>query len=213
MTDRIIWADVESTNLSPKSGALLEVAVLVTEADLTLVDEGISVVIHADEEQLASLDDYVRKMHSGNGLLDEVRCSELTVADAEQLVLGYVAGHVPKFERASKIGAPLAGNNIKFDRGWFEVWMPEFAAWPHYRDICVSTIQETTRRFFPKVRFSTPPKNYAHRAMGDVHESIVEYHSYLSGLGAELPPLAADRNTGRLLSPSEGLQRISFAKN
>jgi len=202
MTDRIIWVDVETDRLDERTGVLLEVAVLVTEADLTPVDEGVSVTIHVPDSQMAGMSTTVRDMHTRNGLLEDVRRSPLRLPECQVLVLDYVAQHVPKFDRKSKTGAPLGGSNIKFDRRWINRHMPRFAEYPHYRDICVSTLKETVSRYFPEVHASAPRKNYAHRAMDDVHESIAEYHSYLSGLGASLPPLAVDMNTGRLMSPA-----------
>lgn len=195
--NRIVWCDVETTGLDPAGGHLLEVAMVVTEEELTVVDS-IDVVIHADNDALAVMDDYVRRMHTDNGLLDEVRVSDLDLRAAELALHDFLSRTVPSFDRERRFGAPLAGNNIKFDRSWLAEHLPRVVERLHYRDICVSSMAEIMRRFFPDLWLDAPRKRRAHRAMDDIHESIKEMRHYLDGLGTDLPPVAVDSTTGRI---------------
>ena len=119
MTDRLVWIDCEMTGLDLAKDALIEIAALVTDADLNVLGDGLDLVIHADEEALANMPDVVREMHARSGLTEEVRRSTVTIEEAEQRVLDYVRQHVPEAG-----GAPLAGNSIATDRGFITREMP-----------------------------------------------------------------------------------------
>ena len=161
------------TGLDLARDALIEIAVLVTDGDLTVLGEGVDVVIHADETALAGMPDVVREMHAHSGLTEAVRASAVSVAEAEQLVLEYVRKYVPEPRTA-----PLAGNSIATDRGFLTRDMPELDAHLHYRMVDVSSVKELCRRWFPRVFYAKPEKGLAHRALADIVESIRELDYY-----------------------------------
>jgi len=170
---RLVWIDCEMTGLDLRHDALIEIAALVTDADLVPFGEGVDVVIHASDESLDAMPDVVRDMHAKSGLTDEVRQSTVTMAEAEKLVLDYVRTHVPEGR-----SAPLCGNSIATDRGFIARDMPELDGYLHYRMVDVSSIKELCRRWFPRVYYAQPEKGLAHRALADVRESIRELEYY-----------------------------------
>lgn len=171
--DRLVWVDCEMTGLDLKSDALIEIAALVTDGELTVLGDGVDVVIHAADDVLAAMPPVVEEMHARSGLTDAVRASTTSLAQAEQLVLDYVRRHVPDPRTA-----PLAGNSIATDRGFLTRDMPELDGHLHYRMIDVSSIKELTRRWYPKVYYSQPAKGMAHRALADIIESVRELAYY-----------------------------------
>lgn len=170
------------TGLDLGRDALIEVAALVTDPDLNVLGEGVDVVIHADEAALDGMPEIVRTMHGKSGLTEEVRRSTVTLAEAEDLVLEYVASHV-KDPRT----APLCGNSIATDRGFIARDMPRLDAHLHYRMIDVSSIKELCRRWYPRVYFGQPQKGLAHRALADIRESIRELEYYRRTIFVPLP--------------------------
>ena len=171
--DELVWIDCEMTGLDLTADLLIEIAVLVTDADLNILGEGIDVVIHAPDEALNSMIDVVTQMHTRSGLIEEVRASTIDLAAAEELVLDYIRTHV----KAAKT-APLAGNSIATDRGFIARDMPKLDDYLHYRMIDVSSIKELCRRWYPRIYFGQPEKGLAHRALADIHESIRELKYY-----------------------------------
>jgi len=171
--DELVWIDCEMTGLDLGSDKLIEIAALVTDADLNVLGDGIDVVIHADDAALSSMIDVVKDMHSRSGLTNEVRASAVDLATAEAMVLDYIHKHV----KAPKT-APLAGNSIATDRSFIARDMPALDAFLHYRMIDVSSIKELCRRWYPRIYFGQPPKGLAHRALADIHESIRELQYY-----------------------------------
>jgi oligoribonuclease len=171
--DELVWIDCEMTGLDLKTDLLIEIAVLVTDADLNILGDGIDVVIHADDAALSSMIPVVTEMHSRSGLTDEVRASTVGVAEAEELVLDYIRAHVKQAKTA-----PLAGNSIATDRGFIVRDMPKLDDYLHYRMIDVSSIKELCRRWYPRIYFGQPEKGLAHRALADIHESIRELKYY-----------------------------------
>jgi oligoribonuclease len=173
VTDRLVWIDCEMTGLDLQRDALIEIAVLVTDGDLTVLGEGVDVVIHADDEALAGMPEVVREMHAHSGLTEAVRASTVTVAEAEQQALDYVRRYVP-----DPRSAPLAGNSIATDRGFLARDMPALDGHLHYRMVDVSSVKELARRWFPRVFYAKPEKGLAHRALADIRESIRELEYY-----------------------------------
>ncbi len=161
------------TGLDLKTDRLIEIAVLVTDADLNILGDGLDVVIHAADEALDSMIDVVTQMHTRSGLIEEVRASTIDLAAAEDLVLDYIRTHV----KAAKT-APLAGNSIATDRGFIARDMAKLDDYLHYRMIDVSSIKELCRRWYPRIYFGQPEKGLAHRALADIHESIRELKYY-----------------------------------
>ncbi|MBX9640721.1 MAG: oligoribonuclease [Mycobacteriaceae bacterium] len=173
MRDELVWIDCEMTGLDLGSDKLIEIAALVTDADLNVLGEGIDVVIHAEDAALSSMIDVVKDMHSRSGLTNEVRASVVDLATAEAMVLDYIGEHVKQPKTA-----PLAGNSIATDRSFITRDMPALDAFLHYRMIDVSSIKELCRRWYPRIYFGQPPKGLAHRALADIHESIRELRYY-----------------------------------
>jgi oligoribonuclease len=171
--DELVWIDCEMTGLDLRRDRLIEIAALVTDADLNVLGEGIDVVIHADDEALDNMVEVVARMHTSSGLTEEVRDSTIDLAAAEQLVLDYIRTHV----KAAKT-APLAGNSIATDRGFIARDMPALDNYLHYRMIDVSSIKELCRRWYPRIYYGQPEKGLAHRALADIEESIRELRYY-----------------------------------
>ena len=180
--DRLVWADCEMTGLDLRRDALIEIAVLVTDSELRVLDEGVDIVITAPDELLDGMQPVVREMHAHSGLTEAVRASTTTVAEAEQQVLDYLRKHVPEARTV-----PLCGNSIATDRAFLARDMPELDAFLHYRMVDVSSIKELCRRWYPRVYFSQPQKGLAHRALADVKESIRELRYYRSTVFVPLP--------------------------
>ncbi len=170
------------TGLDLRSDRLIEIAALVTDADLNVLGEGVDVVIHTDDAALDGMVEVVARMHSKSGLTEEVRSSTTDLAAAEAMVLDYIRGHV----KAPKT-APLAGNSIATDRGFIARDMPALDNYLHYRMIDVSSIKELCRRWYPRVYYGQPEKGLAHRALADIHESIRELRYYRRTAFVPLP--------------------------
>ncbi len=177
MAERLVWVDCEMTGLDLARDALIEVAVIVTDADLAPLDDGLDIVINVADDVLDTMIPFVRDMHASSGLTDAVRASTTTLGDAETQVLDYVRSHVPD-ERS----APLCGNSIATDRGFLARDMPRLDRHLHYRMIDVSSLKELAKRWYPKVYQSQPPKGLAHRALADIIESIQELAYYRATL-------------------------------
>src|SRR3954447_22772607 len=169
----LVWIDCEMTGLDLGKDKLIEVAVLVTDSELNVLDPGLDLIIGADDADLDGMDDVVKQMHAKSGLTDEVRASTRTVAEAEQELLAYVKRFVP-----TRRTAPLCGNSIGTDRGFLIRDMPELDDHLHYRMVDVSSVKELARRWFPRVYFAQPAKGLAHRALADILESIRELAYY-----------------------------------
>lgn len=171
--DRIVWIDCEMTGLDPQKHVIVEIAALVTDADLNILGEGVDIVVHASETDLAQMDDFVTKMHDSSGLTAEIRESSVDITEAEAMVLDYIREWVPAARQA-----PLAGNSIAADRGFINRYMPELDQFLHYRMIDVSSLKELARRWYPKVYWGQPEKGMSHRALADIRESIRELDFY-----------------------------------
>jgi len=169
----LVWIDCEMTGLDIGSDKLIEIAALVTDADLNILGDGIDVVIHAEDAALDSMIDVVTQMHTRSGLINEVRASTVDLASAEAAVLDYIKSYV----KTAKV-APLCGNSIGTDRGFIARDMPLLDNYLHYRMIDVSSIKELCRRWYPRIYFGQPEKGLAHRALADIHESIRELKYY-----------------------------------
>ena len=172
MNDRLVWIDCEMTGLDLEVDELVEIAVVITDFELTVLDPGLSIVIKPDDSALANMGDFVREMHTTSGLLDEIPNGK-SLAEAEYEVLEYVLKFAPTARTA-----PLAGNTIGTDRMFLAKYMPRLDTHLHYRNVDVSSIKELARRWFPRVYFNAPAKNGGHRALADILESIRELDYY-----------------------------------
>jgi oligoribonuclease len=171
-TERLVWLDLEMTGLDVTRHRIVEIAVLVTDTELEPVDDGIDIVVHQSPEELEAMDDFVRAMHTRSGLLDEIAASKISLEEAGAAALRYVASHV------KPATAPLCGNSIGVDRRFLDRYLPELDQYLHYRIIDVSSLKELCRRWYPAIYKRRPDKKEAHRALGDVHDSIGELRYY-----------------------------------
>ena len=185
--DRIVWIDCEMTGLDTERDLLVEIAALVTDSELNILGEGVDVVIHAPDEALENMAPVVKDMHSSSGLIEEIRRSTVTVAEAEQMVLDYLRQWVPVTG-----SAPLAGNSIGTDKAFLARYMPELTGHLHYRLIDVSSIKELCRRWYPRIYFGQPEKGMSHRALADIEESIRELQYYRLTAFVPLPGPTTD---------------------
>ena len=180
-TDRLVWIDCEMTGLDPESDEIVEIACIVTDAELNELDAGISLVVQAGEAAMAGMDDFVVQMHTHSGLLPEI-AGGITLSDAPSQVLRYIQGHIPEAGKA-----PLAGSSVYVDRGFLARHMPDVDAHLHYRLIDESTLKELARRWYPRVYFAAPEKGGNHRALGDIRDSIAELRYYRDAVMVTLP--------------------------
>jgi oligoribonuclease len=185
--DKLVWIDCEMTGLELNRDALIEIAVLITDADLNVVGEGLDIVIGCADDVLDTMVPFVYQMHESSGLTDLVRQSTVTLRAAEQQVLDYIKEYVPEAKTA-----PLCGNSIATDRGFIARDMPDLDAFLHYRMIDVSSIKELARRWYPRVYYGQPPKGLAHRALADIHESVQELRYYRSTVFVPQPGPSSD---------------------
>lgn len=181
ITEHLVWIDCEMTGLDLEKDCLVEVAVVITDSELEVVDAGLDVVIKPRPDSLANMGDFVTNMHTESGLINEFETG-LELADAEQVVLEYIKRFVPNAKTA-----PLAGNSIGTDRMFLNKYMPELDQHLHYRNVDVSSIKELTRRWYPRVYFQLPKKAGGHRALADILESIQELKYYRKTVFVELP--------------------------
>ena len=167
-----MWIDCEMTGLDLGADALIEVAVIVTDYELTPLGEGIDVLIKPPAAALEQMGDYVRSMHSSSGLLDELDGGR-TMAEAQRVVLDHVRSLVPTARTAQ-----LAGNSVGTDKAFLARDMPELIDYLHYRIVDVSSVKELAKRWYPRAFFHSPDKHGGHRALADIQESIDELRYY-----------------------------------
>ena len=169
----LAWIDLEMTGLDPARHTIVEIACLLTDDDLNLIEEGPDLVVHASEEQLAHMDDFVRTMHTKSGLLTAMEESTLTLADAGAQTLAFLQAHIPEPRTV-----PLAGNSIGTDRRFLATELPDIEDFLNYRSVDVSTVKELCRRWLPDVYKAAPTKLGGHRALQDIRESVAELAYY-----------------------------------
>jgi len=169
----LAWLDLEMTGLEPTRHTIVEIACLITEDDLSVIEEGPDLVVHVGEAQLADMDEFVRAMHTRSGLVAEIEASTLSLADAGAETLAFLRTHI-----AEPGTVPLAGNSIGTDRRFLAALLPDIEAFLHYRSVDVSTVKELCRRWQPEVYKAAPVKKGGHRALQDIRESVAELAYY-----------------------------------
>lgn len=178
---RLVWIDLEMTGLSVENDEIVEIAAIVTDADLNELDAGISLVIKPSQVALDNMDDFVTGMHNDSGLMTELDTG-ITLEAAQTQVLDYIKSHVPEPNKGH-----LAGSSVYVDRGFLAKYMPDIDQYLHYRLIDVSSIKELARRWYPKAYFNSPEKTGNHRALADTRESIAELRYYREAIMVTAP--------------------------
>lgn len=166
----LVWIDMEMSGLDPESCRILEIASIVTDADLEVLAEGPDLVVHQPDAVLASMDEWCTRHHGESGLTEQVRASTIGVEEAERQTLAFLERHT---ERGL---SPLCGNSVYQDRRFIARYMPELDRFLHYRLVDVSTLKELARRWYPDLK--PRPKRESHRALEDIRESIEELRHY-----------------------------------
>ena len=167
----LVWIDLEMTGLNVETDVILEIASIVTDAGLDVVAEGPALAIHQGERTLAEMDEWCVEHHTASGLVDRVRHSKISLADAEAATLSFVERHCPPQ------AAPLCGNSVWQDRRFLARYMPALNNHLHYRIVDVSTVKELALRWRPQLVDAFKKKN-THRALDDIRESIGELRHY-----------------------------------
>ncbi len=169
--NNLIWVDMEMSGLLPDSDVILELAAVVTDSNLNVIAESPVLVVHQSDAVLDGMDAWNKGTHGKSGLIDKVKASTLSEADAEAQMLEFLKQYVP----ASK--SPMCGNSIGQDRRFMANYMPKLEAYFHYRNLDVSTLKELARRWRPKM-YDGFKKANAHTALADIYESIEELKYY-----------------------------------
>ena len=169
--DNLVWIDLEMTGLDPVRDHVIEIATIVTDSALNVLAEGPVVAVHRSEAELAGMDEWNRTTHGASGLLERVRASRVSAADAEAQTLAFLAQH------ADSGASPMCGNSICQDRRFLAREMPALERFFHYRNLDVSTVKELARRWAPDV-LAGVQKSSSHAALDDVRESIEELAHY-----------------------------------
>jgi oligoribonuclease len=169
----LVWMDLEMTGLDHTRDVIVEIATVVTDDQLDLVAEGPDLVIHQPDDALVAMDPIVVEMHTRSGLLDAIRASPVSLADAGSATLDFIRQHVPEPRTV-----PLCGNSIGTDRRFLAAYLPDIEQYLHYRSIDVSSVKELVRRWYPKIGQARPPKFGQHRALDDIRDSIAELRYY-----------------------------------
>ena len=169
--NNLIWLDMEMTGLQPDADRIIEVAMVVTDAQLGVIAESQAWVVHQPDEVLDAMDSWNKGTHKKSGLIDKVRASRLAEAEAEAQAVAFLRQHV-----AANV-SPMCGNSICQDRRFLARWMPKLEAHFHYRNLDVSTLKELVRRWKPEITKGLK-KEGKHEALADIYESIEELKYY-----------------------------------
>ena len=171
-SDRLVWMDLEMTGLDPTEHRIIEIATLVTDAELDVVAEGPDLVIRQPDAVLAAMNPWSLEHHAASGLLDRVRQSTVGEEEAAARTLEFLQTH------CHPGSTPLAGNSVHVDRSFLRAHLPQVEAHLHYRNVDVTAVKELARRWFPQIFSRLPKKRDSHRALDDIHESIAELRYY-----------------------------------
>ena len=172
--ENLVWIDLEMTGLDPDAHTIIEIATLVTDAQLNVLAEGPCLAVHQSDAVLDQMDDWCKRTHGASGLVDRIKSSPVDLAAAEAMTLDFIKQWIPEGK------SPLCGNSIGHDRRFLRRYMANVDAWLHYRVIDVSTIKELAKRWYPDAH--PPAKQGNHLALDDIRESIEELRWYRANL-------------------------------
>ena len=185
----LVWMDLEMTGLEPNIEVIIEIATIITDSHLNIIEEGPTLVIHQDDEILSRMDEWNQRTHSASGLIQKVKDSKITVEQAEKTTLDFIKKYVPYK------AAPLCGNSVGQDRRFLYKFMPKLSEYLHYRNVDVTSIKEVIRRWYPSGR-KLPKKSDEHKALIYIHESIEELIFYRDHYFIEPTSLVSEMNPG-----------------
>lgn len=185
----MVWMDLEMTGLEPDIEVIIEIATIITDSHLNIIEEGPSLVIHQDDEFLDRMDEWNQRTHSASGLIQKVKDSKITVEEGEKTTLDFIKKYVPYK------AAPLCGNSVGQDRRFLYKYMPKISEYLHYRNVDVTSIKEVVRRWYPNGR-KMPKKSDEHKALIDIQESIEELIFYRDHFFIEPSSLVSEMNPG-----------------
>lgn len=169
--DNLIWIDMEMTGLDPDKDRIIEVAIVITDSNLEILDEAPVLVVHQTDAILDGMDAWNKSAHARSGLTDKVRASTLSESDAEAQMIEFLKRYVPRQK------SPMCGNSICQDRRFMARGMPKLEDWFHYRNLDVSTLKELCKRWHPQLAKGFV-KHQRHEALADIYESIEELKYY-----------------------------------
>ncbi|MDE2204167.1 MAG: oligoribonuclease [Burkholderiaceae bacterium] len=178
--NNLVWVDMEMTGLSPENDRIIEVAVVVTDSELNVLAEGPVLVVHQSDELLDGMDAWNKGTHGRSGLIDKVKASTMTEAEAEAELLAFLKKWVPKSK------SPMCGNSICQDRRFMARYMPKLEEYFHYRNLDVSTLKELCKRWQPAIAKGFV-KRQQHTAYADIIESIEELRYYRQHFIRDVP--------------------------
>ena len=168
----LVWIDLEMTGLNPDEDVILEIASIVTDSNLNVIEEGPALIMHQPEGKLAAMNDWVQDAHTQSGLINAVRASSITVEQAEEQTLTFLRRHCQPEQ------ALLCGNSIWQDRAFLRRYMPRIIDFLYYRMIDVTSVKEIVSRWYPDDPQAEFEKKDTHRALDDIRESIAELRHY-----------------------------------
>lgn len=174
----LVWIDLEMTGLEPERNTIIEIATIVTDSQLNILEEGPVVAIHQTDDVIDGMDEWNTLHHGQSGLIERIRASDIDMAGAERLTLAFLS----RWVGAGK--SPICGNSICQDRRFLARWMPELERYFHYRNLDVSTVKELARRWAPDIAAGVV-KEGRHEALSDIRESIAELQYYRERLFRE----------------------------
>jgi oligoribonuclease len=192
----LVWMDLEMTGLDHTTEVIVEIATIVTDDELQIVAEGPDLVIHQPDDVLERMDPFVVEMHTKSGLLEQIRASTITLADAGAITLEFIRAHVPEPGTV-----PLCGNSIGTDRRFLAAYLPDIENHLHYRSIDVSSVKELVKRWYPDIDANRPRGQGSHRALDDIRESIREMAYYRQHVFVDPAAVAAAAAVADVTAP------------
>lgn len=187
--NHLVWMDLEMTGLEPDVEVIIEIATIITDSHLNIIEEGPALVIHQEDDILNRMDEWNQKTHSASGLIQKVKDSKITIEEAEERTLDFIKKFVPLKT------SPLCGNSVGQDRRFLYKYMPNLSEYLHYRNIDVTSIKEVVRRWYPNGR-KMPKKSDEHKALIDIQESIEELIFYRDHFFIEPTSLVSELKPG-----------------